>query len=93
MRRLRVWWDGRPVGELTQDEDDALGFACLPEWVSDPVAPTVSASLPKRREPFSRREGRPFFGGLLPEEGQRRAAAQALGTDRARMALKLIRGA
>jgi serine/threonine-protein kinase HipA len=32
-----------------------------------------------RPEPFSRRECRPFFGGLLPEETQRKAAAQALG--------------
>ncbi|OIQ68786.1 serine/threonine-protein kinase HipA [mine drainage metagenome] len=79
MRRLRVWWDGRPVGELTQDDGGELGFAYLPEWVADPGTPAVSASLPKRLEPFSRRECRPFFGGLLPEEGQRRAAAQALG--------------
>jgi serine/threonine-protein kinase HipA len=35
--------------------------------------------LPKRAEPFVRRECRPFFGGLLPEEGQREAAAHALG--------------
>ncbi len=79
MRRLRVWWDGRPVGELTQDDGGELGFTYLPEWVADPQAPAVSASLPKRPEPFTRRECRPFFGGLLPEEGQRRAAAQALG--------------
>lgn len=79
MRRLRVWWDGRQVGELTQDDGGELGFAYLPAWVADPEAPAVSASLPKRLEPFSRRECRPFFGGLLPEEGQRRAAAQALG--------------
>lgn len=79
MKRLRVWWDGRAVGELTQDDGGELGFAYLPGWVNDPETPAVSASLPKRLEPFSRRECRPFFGGLLPEEGQRRAAAQALG--------------
>ncbi|HJW73283.1 MAG TPA: type II toxin-antitoxin system HipA family toxin [Geothrix sp.] len=79
MRRLVVWWDDRPVGELTQDDGGDLGFAYGVEWLGDERTPAVSASLPKRSEPFSRRECRPFFGGLLPEETQRRAAAQALG--------------
>ena len=78
-RALWVWWEGRPVGELTQDEDGELGFAYGGEWLDDQDAPALSASLPKRSEPFSRRACQPFFGGLLPEEAQRRAAAQALG--------------
>jgi serine/threonine-protein kinase HipA len=82
-RVLVVWWDGRAVGELTQDQDGELGFAYAAEWLDDPRAPAISASLAKRPEPFSRRECRPFFGGLLPEENQRRAAAQALGISQA----------
>jgi len=39
----------------------------------------VSFSLPKREGPFKRRECRPFFAGLLPEEAQREAVAGALG--------------
>jgi serine/threonine-protein kinase HipA len=76
---LVVWWDDRPVGELTHDDGGDLGFSYGEEWLGDERTPAVSASLPKRPEPFSRRECRPFFGGLLPEETQRRAAAQALG--------------
>jgi serine/threonine-protein kinase HipA len=79
IRRLTVWWDDRPAGELTQDEHGELGFVYAPDWFSDVSAPALSASLPKRAEPFSRRECRPFFGGLLPEESQRDAAARALG--------------
>ncbi|MGE3832139.1 MAG: type II toxin-antitoxin system HipA family toxin, partial [Parvibaculaceae bacterium] len=82
-RTLDVWWDARRVGQLTQDRHGELGFAYVPEWLADDDAPPLSASLPKRTEPFSRRECRPFFGGLLPEEGQREAAAQALGVSRA----------
>jgi serine/threonine-protein kinase HipA len=48
-------------------------------WLDDEKALPLSASLPKRPEQFSRRECRPFFGGLLPEESQRQVAAQALG--------------
>lgn len=82
MRTLDIWWDGRLVGQLTQDRHGELGFAYAPEWLDDALALPLSASLPKRAEPFSRRECRPFFGGLLPEEGQRDAAAQALGVSR-----------
>ena len=54
-------------------------FAYSDDWLLDDDAPPLSASLPKRAEPFSRRECRPFFGGLLPEDRQRDAAARALG--------------
>lgn len=83
MRALAIWWDGRIVGQLTQNRHGELGFAYAPDWLADAEAPPLSASLIKRPEPFTRRECRPFFGGLLPEEGQREAAAQALGVSRA----------
>lgn len=82
-RTLDIWWDGRLVGQLTQDRHGELGFAYAPAWLEDEQAQPLSASLPKRAEPFTRRECRPFFGGLLPEESQRDAAAQALGVSRA----------
>ena len=76
---LDVWWDRRLVGQLTQDRHGELGFVYSPDWLQREDAPPLSASLPKRTESYTRRECRPFFGGLLPEEGQRKAAAQALG--------------
>ncbi|RWX78578.1 type II toxin-antitoxin system HipA family toxin [Neorhizobium lilium] len=76
---LNVWWDGRIVGQFTQDRHGDIGFAYVDVWLDDDNAPPLSASLPKRPERFSRRECRPFFGGLLPEESQRLVAAQALG--------------
>ena len=82
IRALDVWWDGRRAGRLTQNEHGELGFAYGPEWLADGAAPALSASLPKGPELFNRRACRPFFGGLLPEESQRDAAAQALGVSR-----------
>jgi serine/threonine-protein kinase HipA len=67
------------VGALAIDRHGDLSFAYGPEWLSDPEAPAISISLPKRLEPFNRREARPFFAGLLPEEAQREAAARSLG--------------
>lgn len=76
---LVVWWDGKPVGDLTQDAGGELGFAYGADWLRDEGAPAISASLPKRAQAFPRRACRPFFGGLLPEAMQREAAAQTLG--------------
>lgn len=82
MRTLDIWWEGRIVGQLTQNQHGELGYVYASAWLDDERAPALSASLPKRAEPFTRRECRPFFGGLLPEESQRDAAAQALGVSR-----------
>jgi serine/threonine-protein kinase HipA len=81
-RALDVWWDDRLVGRLTQDQHGELGFAYAAGWLEDKHAPALSASLPRRESAFTRRECRPFFGGLLPEEHQRDAAARALGVSR-----------
>jgi serine/threonine-protein kinase HipA len=82
-RTLDVWWEGRLVGRLTQDEHGDLGFVYAPAWVADANAPPLSASLPKRAQAFRKRECRPFFAGLLPEESQRDVVAQVLGVSRA----------
>ncbi|AFL51402.1 serine/threonine-protein kinase HipA [Sinorhizobium fredii] len=78
-KALNVWWNGRVVGQFTQDRHGEIGFAYAQAWLEDDRTLPLSVSLPKRSEHFSRRECRPFFGGLLPEESQRAAAAQALG--------------
>ena len=82
-RALDVWWDGRIVGQLTQDHHGELGFVYSAGWLRHEDAPALSAALPKREEPYSRRECCPFFGGLLLEEDQRDAAARVLGVSRA----------
>ncbi len=83
MRRLHVWWDDRRVGELTQDEHGDLGFTYSPDYLQRADGRPLSRSLPKREGTFTRRECRPFFGGLLPEEGARDAVASVLGVSRA----------
>lgn len=83
IKSLAVWWDGARVGLLRIDENGDLEFIYDPAWVEDAARPAVSISLPKRLEPFNRRETRPFFAGLLPEETQRDAVAHALGVSKA----------
>lgn len=78
-RRLSIWWDGRLVGALQLDEHGDMSFGYDAGWLADEGRPALSMSLPKRDAPFRRRECRPFFAGLLPEEAQRDAVARALG--------------
>jgi len=78
-RVLDIWWDERLVGRLTQPRPAALEFAYADDWLRDDRVPALSASLPKRAELYSRRECRPFFAGLLPEEIQRDRVARSLG--------------
>ena len=77
--RLSVWWDGRVTGCLYLGPDGDMQFAYDPAWLADKRLPALSFSLPKQAEPFKRRACLPFFGGILPEEGQRTAIARALG--------------
>lgn len=82
-RTLDVWWDHRIVGQLTQNEHGDLGFAYAPAWLADADAPPLSASLPKQAKAFTKRQCRPFFAGLLPEERQREVVAHVLGVSTA----------
>jgi serine/threonine-protein kinase HipA len=78
-RSLSVWWAGAIAGTLRVNQHGEMSFVYAPEWLADSSRPAVSFSLPKREEPFKRRECRQFFAGLLPEEAQRDAVAGALG--------------
>jgi serine/threonine-protein kinase HipA len=82
IKSLSVWWDGAVVGALQIDEHGDLAFTYDAAWLADPAKRAISISLPKRAEAFNRRETRPFFAGLLPEEGQREAVARALGVSK-----------
>lgn len=79
---LTVWWDGRAVGQLSIDHSGEMRFVYSRDWLEDGTAPPLSVSLPKQAEPFSRRQARPFFEGLLPEESQREIIAAALGVSK-----------
>lgn len=82
MSTLSVWWDGAVAGALRVDRHGEIRFVYAADWLADQSRPPISMSLPKRAEPFKRRECRPFFAGLLPEDAQRAAVASALGISR-----------
>lgn len=82
MRTLSVWWDGVVVGTLQVNQHGQMRFTYAADWLSDGSRPAISFSLPKQERPFTQRQCRPFFAGLLPEEAQREVIAGALGISR-----------
>jgi serine/threonine-protein kinase HipA len=79
---LNVYWDARVVGTLQRNEEGTMLFSYADAWLAEADAPPISQSLPKQPGLFSRAQSRPFFAGLLPDEGQREAVARAAGVSR-----------
>lgn len=79
MKRLIVYLNSEPVGTLDQDANGLLAFRYAPEWLRTTGAAPLSRSLPLREEPFRGKHARPFFAGILPDEGPRQQIAAILG--------------
>lgn len=79
MKRLLVFLHGTLAGTLDQDVDGLLVFTYDRRWLESVDSVPLSRSLPLRPEPFEGREARPFFAGILPDEGPRQRVAAILG--------------
>lgn len=78
-RTLNVFYDRELVGQLIQDDGGEMMFQYDESWLGRPKQIALSRSLPLREEPFTQKECRGFFGGTLPEEGNRKVIARILG--------------
>ncbi len=76
---LDVWFNDAKAGALSQDDGGALSFAYDRDYLARKVARAMSFSMPLQEEPHADRVVRPFFSGLLPDEGARQRLAWALG--------------
>src|SRR5215475_8529638 len=78
-RTLDVYLHRDFVGKLVQNDDGRMRFNYAETWLKNPEARPLSFSLPLRKERFTQKECRGFFGGVLPEQNQRELAARNLG--------------
>jgi serine/threonine-protein kinase HipA len=76
---LDVYLGEAKAGILEQDESGALTLAYDRDYLAGADARAISISMPLREEPYPDRVVRPFFSGLLPDEGARQRLAGALG--------------
>lgn len=78
-RTLDVFLNRYRVGTLTQNNQGDIVFEYDEDYLKNPAARPLSHSLPLAKKRFSRRECRPFFAGVLPEESKREIIARNLG--------------
>lgn len=78
-RRLDVWFDREMVGSLDRSESGGLRFTYDPDYLVGPAPRAISFSMPLQEASYDDRLARPFFSGLLPDEGARQRLAGALG--------------
>lgn len=67
------------VGRLEQNVDGDMVFHYTESWLACQNPVVLSQSLALRAEPFSHRECRGFFGGILPEGEKRESVARIFG--------------
>ncbi|MGA2497313.1 MAG: type II toxin-antitoxin system HipA family toxin [Tepidisphaeraceae bacterium] len=79
MKRLIVYLNSNAVGTLDQDDSGLLWFQYDAAWLNSPDAIPLSRSLPLQSKPFKGKLARPFFAGILPDEGPRGQIAAILG--------------
>lgn len=76
---LDVYLGEAKAGALSQDEAGALSYAYDPGYLAGREPRAISISMPLQEAPYTDRVARPFFSGLLPDEGARQRLAGALG--------------
>lgn len=74
-----VYLNAEKVGFLKQDDGGRLQFGYDRQWLDTPGAIPISRTLPLQPEVFWGKKVRPFFAGILPEEGPRKKIAAILG--------------
>jgi serine/threonine-protein kinase HipA len=79
MDRLGVYFDRRPVGELTLDDSGRFGFAYAESWRASADGFPISRSLPLAMGPIEDGAAHAFFANLLPEGRVRQLVARRLG--------------
>ncbi|MEI8140261.1 MAG: HipA N-terminal domain-containing protein [bacterium] len=71
------------LAQLYRDRADCenvlVSYRYEQDWLRQPHALPLSRSLPLQGEAFEGKKARPFFAGILPEEGPRQRIASILG--------------
>jgi serine/threonine-protein kinase HipA len=78
-KSLDVYLQSDLVGHLSQATGGQMHFQYVESWLDGSGAAPLSQSLPLRKERFSQKECRGYFGGILPEASNREIVARNLG--------------
>lgn len=76
---LDVYYREEKAGVLRQEDGGALSFAYDAGYLEGSRSSAISFSMPLQEAAYGDRIVRPFFSGLLPDEGARQRLSGALG--------------
>ena len=78
---IEICGEQKNAGRIYGSDTDTAVFAYSDEYLADKNASALSVSLPLRKDPFSVKETKNFFEGLLPEGFTRKTVAGWLRVD------------
>jgi HipA-like protein len=81
MRQATVYCNRRLAGILTEEEDNSYTFEYEQEYYTDPMAPEVSLTLPKKQRKFHSAYLFPFFYNMLAEGVNKKLQSRQLQID------------
>jgi serine/threonine-protein kinase HipA len=67
MKSLNVFFEDKPVGVFSQDEEMVHSFQYNSVWIKDKSSFPISLSMPLQEEAFGNKVTLAFFENLLPE--------------------------
>lgn len=82
MRAANVLYKSDPAGILTQKDNGSFHFKYNEDWLSDPLKPAISLTLPKGQDEFYSETLFPFFYHLLPEGANKRIVCRTFKIDK-----------
>ncbi|AZB28399.1 HipA N-terminal domain-containing protein [Chryseobacterium balustinum] len=82
MRAAQVLYKGDVAGVLTQNNNGTFHFKYHEDWLSDPLKPSISLTLPKIQAEFYSETLFPFFYHLLPEGANKRLVCRTFRIDK-----------
>ena len=82
MRKAEILYKGDFAGILIQNGDGTFTFEYRKDWVGDALKPSISPTLPKRKEKYQSKYLFPFFFNMLPEGSNKQVVCKYNGIDK-----------
>ena len=81
MRQAEIHFKEKKAGMLTQHDDGSFTYRYSDPWMSDRGKPSISLTLPKRKQEYHSAHLFPFFFNMLPEGANKKVVCKLMRID------------
>lgn len=81
MRQAEIFYKGEKAGMLTQHDDGSFSYRYEDQWMADQSKPSISLTLPRRRQEYHAEHLFPFFYHMLPEGTNKQVVCRLMRID------------